>query len=250
MKTLALNFIFLLRCLVTVHRGNCKFSDLPKSWAEDAKQVEASWRSTEEAVRVTVKLVTSEFWWATRRWLPSTMALIPVVYLLAKHPGQSLSEADRKHVRQYLLLTGARSIFRGSPETVVNSYVNALRKSEEGFSVACRALGAKVPKNQRYPIQNYEVRNCSGMYAPLMQVYLAMLFSENAKSWPSGRSLPDVVREALPTDPLAVHHIFPKKLMLSLDFATGQLNTMANYAIISRTMRSLLTAILLKCGVA
>jgi len=234
MKTLGLNFIFLLRCLVTVHRGNCKFSDLPKSWAEDAKQVEASWRSTEKAVRSTVKLVSSEFGWATRRWLPSTMALIPVVYLLAKHPGHSLSAADRKHVRQYLLLTGLRSIFRGAPETGVNSYVNALRKSVGGFSEECRALGAKVPKNQRYPIQKFEVRNCSGMYAPLMQIYLAMLCSANAKSWPSGRSLADVVAEALPTDPLAVHHIFPKKFMLSLDFAVGQLNTMANYAIISQ----------------
>jgi hypothetical protein len=72
------------------------------------------------------------------------------------------------------------------------------------------------------------------MYAPLMQIYLAMLFSANAKSWPSGRSLADVVGEALPTDPLAVHHIFPKQFMLPLDFAAGQLNTMANYAIISQ----------------
>jgi hypothetical protein len=72
------------------------------------------------------------------------------------------------------------------------------------------------------------------MYAPLMQIYLAMLFSANAKSWPSGRSLADVVGEALPTDPLAVHHIFPKQFVLPLDFAAGQLNTMANYAIISQ----------------
>src|SRR5271166_2163816 len=117
---------------------------------------------------------------------------------------------------------GNAATSRGAPKTSVNSYVNALRKSVGGFSQECLALDAKVPKNQRYPIQKFEVRNCAGMYAPLMQIYLAMLFSANAKSWPSGRSLADVVGEALPSDPLAVHHIFPKKFMLSLEFPAGQ----------------------------
>jgi hypothetical protein len=85
MRSLGINFIFLVRSLVTVHRGNCSFSKLPKNWAEDTGEVEASWRAAEKALRAVVKFVRSEIGWTTRRWLPSANALIPVVYLLAKN---------------------------------------------------------------------------------------------------------------------------------------------------------------------
>ena len=66
MRALGINFIFLVRCLVTVHRGNCSFSKLPKNWAEDTGEVETSWRQTERALRVTVEFVKSEIGWTTR----------------------------------------------------------------------------------------------------------------------------------------------------------------------------------------
>jgi hypothetical protein len=67
-----------------------------------------------------------------------------------------------------------------------------------------------------------------------MQVYYAYLLSIDAKSWPSSRSLRDVVNEGLAGDPLAVHHIFPKKYMADLDTPVDRLNTAANYAILSQ----------------
>jgi hypothetical protein len=82
MRVLGINFVFLLRTLVTVHRGNCSFSKLPRNWADDTSEIEASWRRTEHALRATVDFVKNDVGWTTRRWLPSTMALIPVVYLL------------------------------------------------------------------------------------------------------------------------------------------------------------------------
>jgi hypothetical protein len=81
MRGLGINFVFLPRILVTVHRGNCSFSKLPHNWADDTGEIEASWRRTEQALRATVHFVKHEVGWTTRRWLPSTMALIPVVYL-------------------------------------------------------------------------------------------------------------------------------------------------------------------------
>jgi hypothetical protein len=238
MKAAGINFIFLLRCLVTVHRGNCSFSKLPKNWADDSKQVEQSWRSAEAALRATLKFARTELGWATRRWVPSIMAFIPVVFLLSQHRKESLQSSEKQHLREYLLLTGLRAIFRGSTETTVNSYVNAIRKSERRFSDACRALSAKVPANQRYKIKPEEIRTTSGMYAALMQVYLAFLVSSNAKSWPSGRSLEDIIQQELPNDPLAVHHIFPKRFMD--DFPPEKLNTMANYAILSQADNAVL----------
>ena len=48
-----------------------------------------------------------------------------------------------------------------------------------------------------------------------MQIYLAYLCGKNACSWPSGRSLKDVLLENLNNDPLSVHHIFPKRFMIA-----------------------------------
>ena len=67
-----------------------------------------------------------------------------------------------------------------------------------------------------------------------MQIYLAYLYSEDARSWLSGRPLRDVLHEGLPSDPLAVHHIFPKQFMQERDFPIDRLNRVANYAILSQ----------------
>jgi hypothetical protein len=42
MRALGVNFVFLLRTLVTVHRHSCRFSKLPNSWAADTGEIEAS----------------------------------------------------------------------------------------------------------------------------------------------------------------------------------------------------------------
>ena len=207
-KALGINFIFLLRCLVTVHRGSCSFSKLPKHWADDPKRIAASWNAAEKAIRATAELVRAELGWASRKWLPSTMALIPVVYMLSQHPKSTLSEDDKQNVLQYLLVSGIRGIFRGTTETTVNSYVNAIRKTETELAGCCVALLQRIPKNQQYKIRADEVRNSTAMNSPLMQLYLAMLVRSEAKSWPSGRLLSDVVTKPLPNDPIAVHHVF------------------------------------------
>lgn len=234
MRGLGINFVFLLRSLVTVHRGNCSFSKLPRSWADDTGEVEASWRRTERALRATVEFVRKEVGWTTRRWLPSTMALIPLVYLLAKSDKSTLAAKDKEVARRYLLISGLRSLFRGSTETTVNSYVNAVRDTPGDASRLTRALLSRIPKNRLFKIRKDDVRNTSGLYSPLMQIYLAYLYAQDAKSWPSGRSLKDVLHEVLVGDPLAVHHIFPKKFMQDLDFPVDRLNTVANYAILSQ----------------
>jgi hypothetical protein len=234
MRDLGINFIFLVRCLVTVHRGNCSFSKLPKNWAEDTGEVEASWRSAERAIRATVEFVRSEIGWTTRRWLPSTNALIPIVYLLVKNGKSSLKGKDADYVRRYLLVSGLRSLFRGASETAVNGFVNAIVKAKGDLSKSCRVLFEHIPNNRLFKIRKDDVRNASGLYSPLMQTYLAFLYANEAKSWPSGRLLSHVLHEKLQTDPLAVHHIFPKEFMQGYDIPIDRLNTAANYAILSQ----------------
>jgi hypothetical protein len=235
MRSLGINFVFLLRTLVTVHRGNCSFSKLPRNWADDTGEIEASWRRTERALRETVKFVRNEMGWTTRRWLPSTMALIPVVYFFAKNGTSKLRASDTGLVKRYLLIAALRSLFRGSGETVVNTYVNAIRRASENRTGMAKALFERIPKNRLYKIKKDDVRATSGLYSSLMQVYLAYLCSNNASSWPSGRTLKVVLHENLNNDPLSVHHIFPKKLMQDRDdLPVEKLNSVANYAILSQ----------------
>jgi hypothetical protein len=235
MRVLGINFVFLLRTLVTVHRGNCSFFKLPRNWADDTGEIEASWRRTERALRETVKFVRTEIGWTTRRWLPSTMALIPVVYLFAKHGPGKLRASDAGLVKRYLLIAGLRSLFRGSGETVVNTYVNALRKVGNNKNGLAKALFDRIPKNRLYKVKKDDVRTTSGLYSSLMQIYLAYLCAHSACSWPSGRSLKEVLHENLNNDPLSVHHIFPKKLMQDRDdLPVEMLNSVANYAILSQ----------------
>lgn len=235
MQSLGLNFVFLLRALVTVHRGNCSFFKLPASWAADTGEIETSWRNTERALRDAVAFVRSELGWTTRRWLPSTMALIPVVYLLAKHGPSRLRKSDAKLVKQYLLISGLRSLFRGSGETVVNGFVNAMRKTGDTKAALARELFNHIPKNRRYKIKKEDIRETSGLYSSLMQIYLAYLYSKKACSWPSGRMLQEILQGELANDPLAVHHIFPKKFLQDRDdLPVEKLNKVANYAILSQ----------------
>ena len=195
MRALGVNFVFLLRTLVTVHRHSCRFHKLPSSWAADTGEIETSWRRTEQALRATIQFVRDDVGWTTRRWLPSTMALIPVVYLLANSSTSTLRGKDAEMVRRYFLLSGLRSLFRGTSETTVDSHVKAVRGAVGDRTKRARALLERVPKNRLYKIRKEDVRLTSGMYSPLMQIYFAYLYAKDARSWPSGRSLKDVLHD-------------------------------------------------------
>jgi hypothetical protein len=234
MRVLGINFVFLLRTLVTVHRGNSSFSKLPQNWADDRVEIEASWKRTEQALRTTVKFVRSEIGWTTRRWLPSTLALIPVVYLLAKTGNGDLKGKDAEYVKRYLLISGLRSLFRGASESAVNMFVNAVRDAKGDRSRLSRVMFDRIPKNRRYKIRKDDVRTTTGMYSPLMQIFLAYLYAMEARSWSSGRSLRDIIHEGLAGDTIAVHHIFPKKFMTGIDLPVERANIVPNYAILSQ----------------
>jgi hypothetical protein len=186
-----------------------------------------------------VEFVRKQFGWTNRRWIPSVNALIPVIYLFANASKHAPSVDDVRCIQSYLLISGLRGVFRGTTETTVNSYVTAIRNSGDDFSARCKALEAKTPKNQRYKIKKDDIIGTSGMYSPVMQIYCAMLCSEGATSWPSGRSLKEILIENLDNDPLAVHHIFPRQFMISHNVPTN-VNTVANYAIISQADNAVL----------
>jgi hypothetical protein len=232
-RSLGLNFVFVTRTLVTIHRGNSSFSSLPKSWAAHAGDVMDSWKRTERGLRFACNLVREELGWTTRRWLPSVNALIPVAYLMKDYKGE-VSRAEREQLKRFLLLTGFRGLFRGSVETTINTFINPLRDGSQRGKNQALLLVKKIPQNRLYKIKPEDIKSISGMYSPLMQVYLAYLIERDACSWPSGRPLREIASRDVTGDLLAVHHIFPKKFMQQFDVASEKLNTVANYAILSQ----------------
>lgn len=185
-RELGINFIFLLRVLISVHRGSCRFSDLPKSWTNDAASITESWKSTSTALRTIIQFVREEVGWRSRRWLPSTNALIPLVYVLSQTDTGKLAGVEIDIARKYLLFTGLRSYFQGSPETAINGLINAVKGSRAARASQLKALLARVPKSRRVRLTLDEVLTARGPYSPLMQVYYAWMYARGVTSFPSG----------------------------------------------------------------
>ena len=229
LSALGFNFSFLTRTLVTIHRGSSGFANLPRNWA--AGDINASWDSTQDGLQYAATLVRDEFGWSSRRWLPSANALIPVAYLFKDHP-KAPSKKERDSVKSYLLLSGLRGLFRGSVETSINTFINPLKTAHPNVKNRGALLLKRVPQNRLFKIRASDIKNSSGMYSPLMQIYLAYLVAKKAKSWPSGRLLSEIALGKIFGDILAVHHIFPKKYVASLGRPPEDYNTMANYAVL------------------
>jgi hypothetical protein len=233
LRSLGLNFVFVTRALVTIHRGSSTFSTLPKNWAADAGDVRESWRQTERGLQFACALVREELGWTTRRWLPSVNALIPVAYLLKDHKGK-LADSETEQLKRFLLLTGFRGLFHGSVETAINGFINPLREETKPGKRRASVLVKKIPLNRLYKIKAEDVKSTTRMYSPLMQIYLAYLVARDAQSWPSARMIKEIARRDVTGDQLAVHHVFPKKFMHQFEIPVEKLNTVANYAILSQ----------------
>jgi len=238
-KELGLGFKFIIRALATVHRGDSKLTKGEQAkkekqfWdpraGEDYRTVKGSWRRTEKALSTVVDMVVQEVGWTERRWLPSSNALIPVVYYLANKGGQDIGAKDAEHIVRYLCWAAVRRTFSGSVETAINRFVARIkskRDSENPLTAQVLLKGFKEQEKAR--LNSLSIRNETRMNSPLMQAYLAMLVWQGARSWYSGTRLAQIARST--PDQLTVHHIFPKAYLIEHGKSRDIANTMANYA--------------------
>lgn len=239
LTALGFNFSFVTRALVTIHRDSSTFSKLPHNWASTKRDIDQSWRATSKGLLYAAALARDDLGWATRRWLPSANALIPIAYLF-KASKTNPSKQEREDIKRYLLLTALRSLFRGGVETAINTYVNPIKTAHANTKNRGRLLVDKIPNNRLYKIKPEDIRTATGMYSPLMQIYLSYLLSKEARSWPSGLYIREIALKPSGGDTLAVHHIFPRKYMTSLSYPPEKFNTMANYAIVAQSDNSTL----------
>jgi hypothetical protein len=239
MRQLGLDFLFSLRALITVHRDNSSFANLPDKWATIGRRdLMESWELVRRGLTTVLDMISADLGWVTKRWLPSANALIPIVYYFATRPGKP-TQSDRKALCQFLLRASVRSLFSGAVESSINKYVNAVKKAREEGRLDAQTLSRTIPRNSTRPITAEQIRNERGMYSPLMQVYLAYLVNKQSSSWVSLRPLIDVARGGI-QDPLSVHHLFPKDFLMRHAIDIRLVNSMPNYTILAQSDNSAL----------
>lgn len=232
-RKLGLNFVFATRTLITAHRDNSSFSDLPDKWTILGNMdINDSWNAAQHGLSEAVTFVRDELGWCTRRWLPSANALIPLAYLLRDREGE-FQKNEYLDIRRYLCITGIRGLFRGSVESTINKFISPIRKTTSKAQRKASLIFKTIPKNELRPIKTEDILKERGMYSPLMQVYLAYLVSKSVRTWCEEAPLLDVAKRDI-NDPLAVHHIFPRELLRKHGVEPDRINCMANYAILSQ----------------
>ena len=229
---LGLNFVFAFRALITNYRNSSTFAEVPNDWATKDRDINEVWAETERGLSAVVSFVRDQLGWTTRRWLPSASALIPLCYLLRDRDGRFL-DSEHDHVRQYLCLTGVRGVFRGAMETTIDKFVRPIEKAPSKTQRRASLLFKAIDKYNRRRVTTTDIMAERGMYSPLMQAYMAYLVFKGAKTWLEDATLLDVAKRDI-GDPIAVHHIFPRKLLRDNQIDTERINCMANYAILSQ----------------
>jgi hypothetical protein len=230
-RKLGLNFVFATRALITAHRDNSSFSDLPKNWATSG-DINESWKAAEHGLSEAIAFVRDKLGWTTRRWLTSANALIPLAYMLRDRDG-GFTANEHEDVRRYMCITGIRGLFRGSVESTINKYISPVRKAPSKAQRKASLIFKRITKNELRPIKPEDILKERGMCSPLMQVYLAYLVSKGARTWYEEEPLLDVAKRDI-NDPLAVHHIFPRELLRGHGIESDRINCMANYAVLSQ----------------
>jgi hypothetical protein len=225
---LGLNFAFLTRALATIRRGTARFSKLPKNWTAGSPDIGESWEATRKALSVSIDLVT-RMGWTSRRWLPSTSALLPVAYFA--YLKQGISKDDEQELVRFLCLAAWTGAFSKASETAIDHYLRRLIK--HGPSASSAVLTAAIPKPNLRKVREDDILYEPKMTGALMQIYLAYLVARHTMSWPSGELLAEASKPGNGKQGIDVHHIFPRKFVENVE-GDFEVNTMGNYAFLSR----------------
>jgi hypothetical protein len=169
--------------------------------------------------------------WTSRRWLPSTSALLPVAHF-AHLKGGRISKHDEREVERFLCLAAWAGAFSKASETAIDRYLRRLAKAAPDSSSA-KVLTEAIPRSKLRKVGQDDILDEPKMTGTLMQIYLAYLVAQQAQSWPSGELLADACRITDGNGGLEVHHIFPRKFVEHIE-GDFDVNTMGNYAILTQ----------------
>ncbi len=216
---------FLVQSLLAVHTGRLRLKNPEHFWdGEDPADIRDSWKRTHKAFGDLVNFLTGTVRWPSSTLIPSFNALIPLVYIMASNG--SLTAAERESARRWLLLASVHRYFSGSVQTQLDSI---LRRLGDRTSLK-KLLGITKIAKRKLKAEDFDTSRISG---PVMSLYLSFLREADARDWLHHDFRLDGT-VAGNGSALQVHHFFPRALLRKRDdLRTSDINTFANYAIIS-----------------
>ena len=217
---------FMIQCLAAVHTGKMDFKKPEDIWdGADEREIRASWKKTSIGLGRLIEFLSGTVKWDSDRWLPSSNAIIPLIYLLSD---TRFDIDERKLARKWLLLASVHGLFsKGAHSKLDNILRRLLRRNEvPSMDKLWRLTKRELP---RLTTRHFEIRRKSGA---VMSLFISMLRNKNAKDWKHQTALDGNVIGY--NAELQVHHFFPQALLRKHDFDTEMINTFANYTIINK----------------
>ncbi len=217
----SLDLAFLVRCLAALATETAS----PGAFANvDTETLDAAWEATKRGLRHTVALLQDEVEIDNSRLIPSTNALVPLVFYLGTRKDGALGEEERNRLVYWLLVAFIQSRFSSSVATVITQDVAALR-SDEPLENLYRNLGLLHQIPEVTPASLAGKSSTSPLF---LLSYLAAR-RQKARDWWFG------VPVALSHDgsySVEYHHIHPSS-RLKNDYSKAEINDLANLAFIS-----------------
>ncbi len=222
------NFVFtrtfLVQCLVAVHTGKIKFKNSSDVWSKSTEgQIKKSWEKTKKGIARTIDFLTGDMKWDSDSWVPSIISLIPIIYVASR---KKLGAKERILARKWLHMAGLMRIFSGLGYAELDRLLRGLSKSPS-FSTLMKMTKRYIPK--KLEPSHFETSRKSGA---VMALYISMLRHAHAKDWVKHTLLDGSVKGY--NAKLEIHHFFPRNLLLSKGYDESEINTFANYTIVSK----------------
>lgn len=215
---------FLTQCLLAVctRRLRTKASSAWKDFKDS--EIKDAWRRTERGLGHLIRLLTGTVRWQSGSLIPSFNALIPLLFVATENDGIDASEAAL--ARRWLLLTGIRGHFSGSVHTEIDRLLRRLT-ANASVQELCKATGSSSLKKLR-PNEFFASR----ISGPLMSLYVSMLAENDARDWCDHHARLDGTVSGHNAR-LQVHHFFPRSLLKKHGRGDDDINTVANYTLLS-----------------
>jgi hypothetical protein len=217
---------FLVQCLAAVHTGRMALKESRLFRWDNATEgeIRKSWKSTEKAISTVVEFLTGVVRWDSAAWVPSFNALIPLIFLASR--GERITESQSELARTWLILTTLRGYFSGAVHTRLD---RILRKLDDKATVK-RLWDGSRKRLYKVRQDDFETNRVGG---PAMAMFVSMIRNGGAKDWKKPVALDGTV---LGNDAkLQVHHFFPRALLRREKYATNEIDSFANYTLLSRS---------------
>jgi Protein of unknown function DUF262 len=217
---------FLLQSLVSIHATRLKIDQPKQLWENsDERAIRTSWKKTESGVGRVVEFLSGTIQWDATSWVPSMVTLLPLIYIFGL--GGKPNAEDRRLARRWLILANIQALFSGKGYHKFEALFRYLKNAPSVETLWKYTHRDLQPK--KIVADDFDTKRKVGA---VMSLYIAMLRHSHALDWKRGTPLNG--RVVGDNAELQVHHFFPQALLKKHGFGSDDINTFANYTIISK----------------